>query len=121
MSGAISERNLIQHELIGLQAQIIDTPCKSLKNILGIIVDETMNTFKIEYLANTTRKTIIVQKHKNTFRFTLPSKNVDQPPTEVEINGTLLTKRPEDRIKKLAKFVKKQRPIKKDSNIKSNS
>jgi RNase P/RNase MRP subunit p29 len=106
MTEPISELNFIQHELIGLQATIIDTPCDSLRNISGQIVDETMNTFKIEYLTDETLKTIIVPKHSTTFRFALPS-SVGEQPTTVEVSGSLLTKRPEDRIKKLAKIVQK--------------
>jgi ribonuclease P protein subunit POP4 len=106
MSGNITDKNLIQHELIGLQASIIDTPCKTFENISGRIIDETMNTFKIEYSADNKLKTIIVPKNNTKFRFTLPADN-NQDLKMVEINGTLLTKRPEDRIKKLAKIVQK--------------
>lgn len=107
MTEPISDKNFIQHELIGLQVTIIDTPCESLRNISGQIVDETMNTFEIEYLTNETLKTIIVPKHLTTFRFALPSTNTSQQPTTVEVDGSLLTKRPEDRIKKLSKIVQK--------------
>ena len=107
MSGEITEKNFIQHELIGLQASIIDTPCKSLANISGQVIDETMNTLKIEYIANDSLKSIIVPKHKTTFRFMLPVFGDDQNVKPVVINGSVLTKRPEDRIKKLAKIVQK--------------
>ncbi len=103
----ISRNNFIQHELIGLHAKIIDTPCKSSANISGQIIDETMNTFKIEYFSNDQKKTIIVPKNKTRFRFTLPGTLTNKEHKSVEIDGALLTKRPEDRIKKLAKIVHK--------------
>ena len=73
MSRMISENNLIQHELIGLKTTVIATPCNSLINISGQIVDETMNTFKIEYFADDVKKIIIIPKHKTRFQFTLPA------------------------------------------------
>ena len=105
MSRYISEKNLIQHELIGLHATIIDTPCKSLANISGQVIDETMNTLTIEYLLNGSQKIVIIPKHKTTFKFILPKTSNNPLPKTVVIDGTLIRKRPEDRIKKLAKIV----------------
>ena len=107
MSRMISENNLIQHELIGLKTTVIDTPCCSFKNISGQIVDETMNTFKIEYFTDDVKKIIIIPKHKTRFQFTLPAISKIVHPKTVEIDGSVLMKRPEDRIKKLAKLKKK--------------
>lgn len=106
MPGNITARNLIQHELIGLQASIVATPDKTLQNITGQVIDETMNTLKIEYSVDGNLKTIIVPKNHTIFRFTLPGLK-DSDSKQIEVNGTLLTKRPEDRIKKLAKLVHK--------------
>lgn len=106
MPGNITARNLIQHELIGLQASIVATPDKTLQNINGRVIDETMNTLKIEYSLDNQLKTIIVPKNHTIFRFTIPGVK-DDDSRQVEIDGTLLTKRPEDRIKKLAKLVQK--------------
>jgi RNase P/RNase MRP subunit p29 len=118
MSGKISKFNLIQHELIGLQASIIDTPNKSLENISGKITNETMNTFELEYFTQNQLKTITVPKHKTVFRFIIPVQFTDSPvgisEIPVDINGSILTKRPEDRIKKLAKIVRK---AKKNNNL----
>ena len=108
MPRGISERNLIQHELIGLQVSIIDTTCKnqrSLSNVPGQVIDETMNTLKIEYEIAGKQKTVIVPKNQTTFRFTISAKDSHQRPNTVDINGAILTKRPEDRVKKLAKIV----------------
>jgi RNase P/RNase MRP subunit p29 len=112
MSIEITEWNIILHELIGLEGSIISTPDKNLQrllNISGHFVDETMNTFKIEYLTDDNPKTITVPKHKTSFRFILPANNINSLPKTVDIEGSLLTKRPEDRIKKLAKIVQKNK------------
>jgi RNase P/RNase MRP subunit p29 len=111
MPGEISELNLIQHELIGLHAKVVDTQCETLKNISGQIIDETMNTFKIEYFTKGNSKVVTVPKHNTTFQVALPDNaaNPDPMPRLITISGTLLTKRPEDRIKKLAKVVNKNK------------
>ncbi len=108
MSGEITEKNFIQHELIGLQVSVVESPDTSLNGITGIVVDETMNTFRIEYQTSEKRVSVTVPKHTTTFKFTIPetrNNNLKEPRT-IEINGSILTKRPEDRIKKLAKFAK---------------
>ena len=118
MPGEITERNIIQHELIGLETTIVATPCKTLENISGQIVDETMNTFKIQYIKNEKNKIIIVPKTKTTFQFKLPANDVgsSQIDSTINIQGTILTKRPEDRIKKLAKIVSKHNKKKNTSD-----
>ncbi len=111
MHEGITEKNIIQHELIGLQATILDSPCKNLRNITGEIVDETMNTFKLEYLFDGKQKVIMIPKHKTRFKFAIPV-DVDDPngsELSVEIDGSILTKRPEDRIKKLSKLVNRKK------------
>ena len=109
MNGKVTEKNVIQHEFIGLHASIIETGCETLKNISGQIIDETMNTFKLEYRHDGKLNIIIVPKHGTTFRFTLPRFENQPLPMTVDINGTILTKRPEDRIKKLAKIAKRMK------------
>ena len=119
MLGEISEKNFILHEFIGQRTTIIDTPDKTYKNKSGTIVDETMKTFTLELLEDGKMKNIIVPKHKTVFRFTLPLEMMGNFVTTSEdsisdfesiryldIDGTFLTKRPEDRIKKLAKHSK---------------
>ena len=118
MSGERSTNNIILHEFIGLHTTIINSPCPSYINIDGQIIDETMNTFKIEYNRNGTMKIITVPKHRTIFRFVIPSNKADTPPRTVEIEGSILTKRPEDRIKKLMKLVNKKKRMK-QANYKS--
>ena len=107
MTGIRTEKNFIMHEFIGLHTTIIDTPCKNYSNIKGKIIDETMKTFKIEYQARSRKKVIIVPKHKTTFQFTLNENDFNLQKKTIKIDGTILTKRPEDRIKKLAKLASK--------------
>jgi ribonuclease P protein subunit POP4 len=117
-SGEVTEKNIIQHEFIGLHAEIIDSPDPSLRGVSGVIIDETMNTFKLEYSTSKNQKVIIVPKHKNRYKFTIPvsRNNSYSEPVNFELDGAILTKRPEDRIKKLAKLANK---MKNNSRIKN--
>lgn len=116
MAGELTDKNVIQHEFIGLNIEIVATPCKSLEKVAGEVVDETMNTFKVEYV-NQGRKTVItIPKHGTRFRFTLPENNNIHERTII-IDGSVLTKRPEDRIKKLAKLSQKLKKLNKNSSI----
>ena len=105
----ISEQNLILHEFIGLHTSVIDSPCKSLVDVTGKIVDETMNTFKIEYFTKGKQKIITIPKHSTRFRIKLPVTGEKSSKDTVDLDGSILTKRPEDRIKKLTKLAKKFR------------
>ena len=117
MTGQLSEKNFIQHEFIGLNATIIETPAENLKDVAGKVVDETMNTFKFECDSQGKKRVIIVPKHKTKFRFILPSQPNQNSKLTLELDGTLITKRPEDRIKKLAKLANKLNKLRKDQNI----
>lgn len=111
MIGKINEKNFIQHEFIGLKTTIIASPCKSLENISGKIIEETMNTFKVECLTKDKKKILTIPKHKTIFRFIIPverNNNLNSP-IILEVDGSILTKRPEDRIKKLAKLANKMK------------
>jgi ribonuclease P protein subunit POP4 len=111
MLGEITDKNIIQHEFIGLKTTIIDSPCKTIVKLTGRIVDETMNTFMLEYLADGTKKVITIPKHKTRFRFTIPVNRSNSMESEItiEIDGSILMKRPEDRIKKLSKLANKMK------------
>ena len=116
MAGELSEKNFIQHEFIGLNATIIETPAENLQNVSGKVIDETMNTFKFECYSSGQKKVIIVPKHKTKFRFILPSQPNQKSKFTLELDGTLITKRPEDRIKKLAKLANKLNKLRKNQN-----
>ncbi len=85
----ITSQNITAHEWIGLKIKIARSTDPTLQGLEGIVRDETMNTFTIE--AN--GKLGQVQKQKTTFRAELPTENV-------EVDGSLLRFRPEDRVKK---------------------
>jgi len=85
----ITSQNITAHEWIGLKVKISKSTDPTLQGLEGIVRDETMNTFTIE--AN--GKLRQVQKQKTTFRAELPTENV-------EVEGSLLRFRPEDRAKK---------------------
>ena len=85
----ITAQNITAHEWIGLKVRIAKTTDPKLQGVEGIIRDETMNTFTIE----TDGRLRQVQKQKTIFRAELPSENV-------EVDGSLLRFRPDDRVKK---------------------
>ena len=77
----------IRSELIGLDVSVLSA---SFSGISGRVVDETKNTFTIES-AGTER---MVPKSGNEFRFTYQNEQID-------IEGSKLLHRPEDRMKKV--------------------
>jgi len=81
-------KNMLLHELIGLQCEVVKSQNKSQIGIKGKITDETMKTVVIS------GKRIL--KRETTFRITLNGKRID-------IYGDYLIARPEDRIKKKVK------------------
>ncbi len=85
----ITAQNITAHEWIGLKVKIAKSTDPTLQGLEGIVRDETMNTFTIE----TNGKLRQVQKQKTTFRAELSTENV-------EVEGSHLGFRPEDRVKK---------------------
>ena len=84
--------NILRHELIGLEAEVVknSNPCNL--SIKGVIVNETRNTLSIK----TSGSEKIVAKKEATFVFNLDG-------TLVEVEGATLVGRPEDRVKKVSK------------------
>ena len=91
----ITSNNLVHHEFIGLKVHASGENNKSL-NLYGTVIDETKNTIKIETSNNAER---IIPKNGSIFVFELPNGE------KVEINGKILSIRPEDRIKKRFKKI----------------
>lgn len=85
----ITAKNLIHHELIGLDVQILGSTNRSCVGISGKIVDETKNVISIR----TAKGDKKIQKNGTIFMFTLPDKK------NVKVDGSLLVARPEERIK----------------------
>jgi ribonuclease P protein subunit POP4 len=86
----ITEKNLVRHELIGLEVEIKKSTNKYQEGIKGRVVDETYNMLVIE----TPKGEKKIEKKSCIFIFKLPSGK------RVEVDGKLLVGRPENRIKK---------------------
>ena len=91
----ITAKNLIHHEFIGLKVHATSKKNKSL-NLKGTIIDETKNTIKIEGVDNTEK---LIPKNGSIFVFEIPNGE------KIEIDGNILSIRPEDRIKKRFKKI----------------
>ncbi|WP_421078426.1 ribonuclease P protein component 1 [Methanothermococcus sp. Ax23] len=92
----ITPQNILRHELIGLNVEIVKSSNLSLVGIKGKVVDESRNTFVIERFDN--GKEIRIPKDVAVFRFELNDKSVD-------VIGSLLIGRPEDRLKRKIKTI----------------
>ena len=86
----ITKRNVLRHELIGLEARVTNSSDPTLLGTYGKIVDETRDMLVIERAG----KAKIVPKANSKFMFTLPSSE------EVEVDGAKLVGRPEERVKR---------------------
>lgn len=85
----ISRKNIIKHELIGLDVEIVNSPDPSQTGIKGTVVDETKNLIVIK----TGKDLKKIEKKYRTFEFKLPSGE------RVRVNGNKIVSRPEDRVK----------------------
>jgi ribonuclease P protein subunit POP4 len=84
----ISSRNVLRHELIGLDVLVSGAANPLQKGLSGRIIDETRNLLVIETLKGIKR----VQKAHSVFRVSLPGREL------VEIDGSVLVLAPEKRI-----------------------
>ena len=82
--------SIVQHEFIGLEAEVVKSSNPQVVGISGKVVDETRNTFT--KLHDDERKVVI--KDTAIIEF------VTLEGTVVEIDGKVVVGRPEDRIKK---------------------
>ncbi|MBI4394528.1 MAG: ribonuclease P protein subunit [Euryarchaeota archaeon] len=85
----ITERNVEAAELIGRLVKVTGSHDAGLLGVEGSVVDETMNTFAIETRDG---KEVIVPKAGQSFTF-------DGAYGATEIQGSVLARRPEDRIR----------------------
>ena len=81
---------VVQHEFIGLEIKVARSSNPSCVGIKGTVINETRNTFVI--MQNKKRKTIV--KDQSVFHFALPDATI------VEIEGTMLVGKPEERLKR---------------------
>jgi ribonuclease P protein subunit POP4 len=95
----VSPQNLIYHELIGLEAEVIDSTNIAQIGIKGKVIDETKNTLKIEVDSNQVK---ILPKIHTHFIFTIPPlsgrRYLPDRPVRVKVDGSLLQSQPENRI-----------------------
>jgi ribonuclease P protein subunit POP4 len=87
----ITPQNIFRHELVGLNVEVVKSSHEGFTGIKGEVIDETKNTIKVEDVRGCEK---IIPKNVVTFQFKLPDNTV------VEINGSIIVARPEDRIKK---------------------
>jgi ribonuclease P protein subunit POP4 len=90
----ISSRNILRHELIGLDVSVAEASNPLQRGISGQIIDETRNTLLIRTACGDRR----IQKQYSRFRITLPEG------TEVIIDGSALISAPERRITQYMKI-----------------
>lgn len=90
---SITKQNVSKHELIGLEARVVNSSDKNLIGAYGTIIDETKDMLVIDQVG----KPRIVQKKSSVFKLTLPSGE------DIDVDGAKLVARPEDRIKKRVK------------------
>ena len=85
---AQTSHNILQHELIGLQIEVLEDSNLCNKGLKGKVIDETMNTLIIK--TNGTKR---IAKKNAVFKFKFNGE-------AVKVEGTTLISRPEDRLKK---------------------
>lgn len=84
----VKKRSLLQHELIGLEARVMDSSDPTLPGTSGKIVDETRNMLVVEQEGKIKK----ISKSTSTFLMTLPNGE------KVSVNGKQLVGRPEERV-----------------------
>ena len=85
----ITPKNIIRHELVGLNVNVIRSSNLNYNSISGQVVDESRNTFLIKHGDSVKR----IAKKDTLFKFVLPD-------CCVEVEGSVLISRPEDRVKR---------------------
>ena len=83
----ITPDNIVVHELIGLETEIVNSSNKEILGLKGVIVDETKHIFVIK-TSNVLKK---IPKDQNNWKFSVQSK-------EIVLHGSNLRKRPFDRV-----------------------
>ena len=88
----ITAENILSHEIIGLNAKVLESSNRTLINASGRVVGETKNTIIIRTKSGL--KKVIAKSTAKRIRFKLPFGTCF-------INGIELIGRPEDRISKI--------------------
>lgn len=87
----ITPYNILRHELIGLEVEVLAACDETLKGVSGEVVRESKNTITVKTGKKAVKK---LPKETVTFKVKIPEKAV------VEVDGRLLSGRPQERIKK---------------------
>ena len=90
--------DILADDLIGLEAEVVESTDPGKVGIRGKIVDETLNLLTIK----TENEEKRVSKAESTFVFKYKGK-------QVKVIGKLLVSRPEDRTKKAKKLLRRWR------------
>lgn len=88
----VSPRNILRHELIGLDVDVVRSSNDYQSSVSGRVVDESRNTLMIKQGEKVKR----IAKQDAFFKFKIPEGCV-------EVEGLALVGRPEDRVKKKSK------------------
>ncbi|MEK6965237.1 MAG: ribonuclease P protein subunit [Thermoproteota archaeon] len=83
----ITQENIAIHELIGLDAKILDSSNKQIVGLSGRIVDETKSMFTLD----TKSGLKMIPKHNSKWQFKLDD-------TQAVLDGAILNRRPHDRL-----------------------
>jgi ribonuclease P protein subunit POP4 len=83
----ITTENITSHELIGLRTEIVESSNPQIIGLNGTIIDET----KSMIIINTVKGTKMIAKSNNSWKFSVDNK-------EIVLNGSIIAKRPFDRI-----------------------
>ena len=90
ITSAITPYNILRHELVGLEAKVVEASDRALAGLSGRITDETQKTLTIKGPKGP--KT--VPKERTTLSIHTDSGD------ELLVNGSLFLGRPEERIKR---------------------
>lgn len=94
----ITPKNIVQHELIGLDVKVADSTNPSAIGIKGRVVDETRNTLTLEIKKGKKISEKNFIKDQCVFSFKIRDK--EGKFLWVKVDGKIIVARPEDRIKK---------------------
>ena len=93
-----NNRNIVLHELIGLDVEVVGSSDASRKGIRGMVINETKNTL----LVRTRSGVRTVPKQASTFKFVFGR-------SKFIVNGKEIGFRPYERLEKSFKFYKRRR------------
>ena len=88
--------NIVRHELIGLNVEVVESRNKSENKVNGTVIDETKNTLVIKTKSGEKK----IAKENAKFMFTI------QDNKHVIVDGNLLLGKPKTRIQK--RIIKKR-------------